>query len=124
MLSFVLTQDLLESLQELEESLLKVYTKLQSITNEEKSSIHRYARISMIGASTRIENAMLTDSEIDWLDTILAKDGKTTALEANKDLIENKLSKDRERSIEEVAGCRHLLFSIYENAKQLFPFLG
>ena len=72
----------------------------------------------MIGASTRIENALLTDSEIDWLDTILTQDGKTTALEANRDLIENKLSKDRERSIEEVAGCRQLLLSIYESASQ------
>lgn len=121
MLSFSLTPDLLESLQKLEERLFVIYTKLQFMSDDERNSIHRHARISMIGASTRIENALLTDSEIDWLDTILTQDGKTTALEANRDLIENKLSKDRERSIEEVAGCRQLLLSIYESASQFYP---
>jgi Fic family protein len=121
LLSYELTPELLESLQTLEGELSLVYAKLSSLPDEERNSIHRYARISMIGASTRIENAQLTDSEIDWLDTILTKDGKTTALEANRDLIENKLSKDRERSIEEVAGCRQLLLSIYENPKDFFP---
>jgi DNA-binding MarR family transcriptional regulator len=33
----------------------------------------------MIGASTRIENAILTDSEISWMDTILTNDRKTSA---------------------------------------------
>ena len=71
--------------------------------------MHHYALISMVGASTRIENALLTDSEIAWLDTILTQDGKTTALQQNWRRIENKLSKGRERSIEEVAGCREML---------------
>ena len=121
MISYPLTADLVESLQKLEEKLLVAYENLQKLTGEERDNIHHYARISMIGASTRIENALLTDSEIDWLDTILTKDGKTTALEKNRNLIENKLSKDRERSIEEVAGCRQFLLSIYENAKLFFP---
>lgn len=122
MLSFALTPDLLKSLQELEGQLSIVYSKLQSISVEERDHLHRYARISTIGASTRIENALLTDSEVNWLDTILTQDGKTTALDANRDLIENKLSKDRERSIEEVVGCRNFLLTVYENAKSLFPF--
>lgn len=121
MLSYVLTPDLLETLQKLEGKLSLAYTTLQIMKKEERSSIHRYAKISMIGASTRIENAKLTDSEIDWLDTILTRDGKTTAFEANRDLIKNKLSKDRERSIEEVAGCRQILLAIYENFADLFP---
>ncbi|MGV8949280.1 MAG: hypothetical protein ACOH2E_07980 [Candidatus Paracaedibacter sp.] len=73
----------------------------------------------MIGASTRIENAQLTDSEVNWLDTILSEDGKTTALDQNRALIEDKLSKDRERSIEKVAGCRAMLLLIYEDYKDL-----
>jgi Fic family protein len=121
MLSYPLTQELIESLQNLEGQISTAYAKLLTLPAEEKASIHRYARISMIGASTRIENAQLTDSEIDWLDTVLTNDGKTTALEANRDLIENKLSKDRERSIEEVAGCRQMLLSIYENPKDFSP---
>ncbi len=121
MLSYKIEPNLLKMLQDLEGRLLGTYTKLQTLSYAELESIHRYARISMIGASTRIENALLTDSEIDWLDTILTNDGKTTALDANRTLIENKLSKDRERSIEEVAGCRGMLMSIYENASLLYP---
>lgn len=121
MLSYTIEPDLQAMLQDLENRLLITYTKLQTLTATELESIHRYARISMIGASTRIENALLTDSEVDWLDTILTNDGKTTALDANRTVIENKLSKDRERSIEEVAGCRGMLISIYENAQLMSP---
>ena len=52
------------------------------LSEEEKKAIHRYARISQIGASTRIENAVLTDAEINWLDTILGEDGSKTAFES------------------------------------------
>ena len=121
MLSYTIEPDLQAMLQDLENRLLITYTKLQTLTATELESIHRYARISMIGASTRIENALLTDSEVDWLDTILTNDGKTMALDANRTVIENKLSKDRERSIEEVAGCRGMLISIYENAQLMSP---
>ena len=84
-------------------------------------SIHRYARMSQIGASTRIENAVLTDAEIDWMDTVLSKDARTTAFQSQRKLIENKLSKDRERSLEEVAGCRAMLHIIYEQAHEFSP---
>lgn len=33
----------------------------------------------------------------------------------------DKLSKDRERSVEEVVGCRQVLMTIYLQAKELFP---
>lgn len=101
--------------------LTELYVEVSSYSHEEFNSIWRYARISTIGASTRIENALLTDSEIDWIDTILTENGKTSAFNQNKGLIENKLSKDRERSIEEVAGCRNMLMNIYENAKDYLP---
>jgi len=121
LLSYELSNSALESLRLLEEKTMEAFNRLSRMPEAEKEAIHRYARISMIGASTRIENAMLTDSEVNWLDTILTQDGKTTALESNRNLIENKLSKDRERSIEEVAGCRQLLLTVYENAKDYLP---
>jgi len=121
MLSFKLSQDLLSRNQATENLLLDTYARFKHFDTQEIESIKRYARISNIGASTRIENALLTDSEVNWLDTILTKDGHVTAFERQKKLIENKLSKDRERSIEEVAGCRQMLFLINENAKEFLP---
>ncbi len=44
------------------------------------------SKISNIGASTRIENAVLTDQEIEWIDTALNKNGKVTAFEENRGL--------------------------------------
>lgn len=119
--SFTLTPPLVEALKNLDNAYAESYVSLQSSSQEERQALHRYARISMIGASTRIENAQLTDSEVNWLDTVLSEDGKTTALDQNRALIEDKLSKDRERSIEEVAGCRAMLLLIYEEYKDLLP---
>ncbi len=121
MISYNITLPTLNKLRHLSKCLAEKYAEIKGFSTQEKKAIQRYARISMIGASTRIENAVLTDQEIDWIDTILSKDGKVTEFNKNKDLIENKLSKDRERSIEEVAGCREMLFLIYEQAKDLFP---
>ena len=56
------------------------------------------------------------------MDTILGENGKTTALDECRVQIEDKLSKDKERSIEEVAGCRTVLLLIYEQAKDYLPF--
>jgi Fic family protein len=119
--SFTLTTDLIESLQELDNKFAKAFVNLQKSTNHELEAIHKYARVSMIGASTRIENALLTDVEINWIDTILTDSGKLTAFDQNRVLIENKLSKDRERSIEEVAGCRAMLLLIYSNPHDFHP---
>ena len=83
--------------------------------------MHRFALISNIGASTRIENAVLTDQEIEWVDTTLDNDGRITAFEEKKVFILNKLSKDRERSVEEVVGCRQLMTTIYLQAHELYP---
>ena len=108
-------------LQKLYERLAYEYASLKKRNPEALSAIHRMARISSIGASTRIENAVLTDAEVNWIDTVLTADAKPTAFDANRNLIENKLSKDRERSIEEVAGCREMLHLIYEQGAELYP---
>ena len=99
MLSFQLDSQTTKQLIALNDLISEKYAFLETLPGDEKQHIHRYARISMVGASTRIENAVLTDSEIDWLDTVLGKDGKQTALDAHRRQIEDKLSKDKERSI-------------------------
>ena len=121
MLSFQIDNKTTRQLIALNELISEKYAFLETLPRDEKENIHRYAWISMVGASTRIENAVLTDSEIDWLDSVLSKDGKQTALDAHKSQIEDKLSKDKERSIEEVAGCRTALLLIYEQAKEYLP---
>ena len=121
MLTFKIDSKMTKRLWELGNKIARSHIFLTTLSEEEKQAIHRYARISQIGASTRIENAVLTDAEINWLDTILGEDGRKTAFESQRTLIENKLSKDRERSIEEVAGCRAMLQLIYEQAHDFLP---
>jgi len=116
-----LSSQLERSLWELEERLIRTHIELEDISGEETLYLHRFALICNIGASTRIENAVLTDQEIEWIDTVLTKDGKTTAFDQMKGFIEDKLSKDKERSIEEVAGCREVLKIIYQQADQFSP---
>jgi len=121
MLSFTIDSPLTKRLKAFQSALSLEYGELRGLQREELDAIHRYARISNIGASTRIENAQLTDPEIDWMDTILSSSAKTTAFRENKRAIENKLSKDRERSIDEVAGCRAMLAIVYEQAQEMLP---
>lgn len=120
-LSFSLDKDLIEKLSALDNKFAEKFAVLKNCNQDELDALHKYARVSMIGASTRIENALLTDIEVNWLDTILTIDGKPTAFNKNRNLIEDKLSKDRERSIEEVAGCRAMLLLIYSNSMDFFP---
>lgn len=119
--SFEITIDLTKKLKEISELASSKRVFIESLDKEIKEAIHRYARISTIGASTRIENAVLTDTEIDWMDETLSKEGRPTFFSQHKEMIENKLSKDKERSIEEVVGCRNMLSIIYTQAKELFP---
>ena len=121
MLSFTPGQKLENELRVLQGILVETYKNIENLSPEEAKYLHRFALISNIGASTRIENAVLTDQEIEWVDTILQKDGKTTAFEENKIFILDKLEKDRERSVEEVVGCRQILSTVYLQAKELFP---
>lgn len=120
-LSFSLTNDLINNLAELDNKFADSFAVLKNCSAEELDALHKYTRVSMIGASTRIENALLTDIEVNWLDTILTQNAKPTAFSQNRSLIENKLSKDRERSIEEVAGCRAMLLLIYSNPMDFLP---
>ncbi len=121
MLSFTPGHKLQNELRILQGLFAETYKYIEGLSPEEAKYLHRFALISNIGASTRIENAVLTDSEIEWVDTILQKDGKTTAFEENKIFILDKLKKDRERSVEEVVGCRQILSTVYLQAKELFP---
>ena len=121
MLSFQPSQKLENELRILQGSIVETYKNIEGLSPDESKYLHRFALISNIGASTRIENAVLTDQEVEWVDTILEKNGKTTAFEENKLIILNKLAKDRERSVEEVVGCRQILSTVYLQAKELFP---
>lgn len=120
-LSFTLGEKEVFALKELDNAFSKMYADLKFCSSEELETLYKYARVSMIGASTRIENAQLTDVEVNWLDTVLTEEAHVTSFIKNKELIENKLSKDRERSIEEVAGCREMLLLIYENPGDFIP---
>jgi Fic family protein len=121
MLSFIPGQKLENELRILQGDIVEIYKNIEELSQKEAKYLHRFALISNIGASTRIENAVLTDTEIAWVDTILQKNGKTTAFEENKIYILDKLQKDRERSVEEVVGCRQILSTVYVQAKELFP---
>ncbi len=121
MISFTIDLKLEKKLKEISELASKKRTELEGMTPDCREAIHRYARISMIGASTRIENAVLTDTEIDWMDARLGADSRPGSFERHKRSIEDKLSKDKERSIEEVAGLRAVSTLIYTQATEMSP---
>jgi len=121
MLSFKIQLELEKDLKELEGLIVEKYKECETLTQPEIDYIEEQALISNVGASTRIENAVLTNSEIEWVNSVLKKDGKATAFEEKKNYIVDKLSKDKERSIEEVIGCREVLITICNHCKELFP---
>jgi Fic family protein len=120
-LSFELTSEMLLRLKSLDNKFAKIYASLKTAEQDELNYLHKYAKVSLIGSSTRIENAILTDIEISWIDTILTEEVKDSAFEFHKEMIKSKLSASRERSIEEVAGCRAMLMSIYSSGEELHP---
>jgi Fic family protein len=121
MTSFQIDSKSTQNLIDLNEAISEKFADLRTISPKDREAIHHYAWISMVGASTRIENAILTDSEIGWLDSVLGKDAKKTAFETNRKMLADKFSKDKERSLEEVAGCRTVLLLVYEQAKSYLP---
>lgn len=121
MLSFTPDSRIENQLKTLQGLLVEAYKGLETATTEERDFLRKCALISNVGATTRIENAVLTNAEIEWVYTILSEDGKITAYEENKDLILDKLSKSRERSIEEVIGSRSVLTTIYLQAEEFRP---
>lgn len=116
MLSYSINVDQIKKLKKIHQTYTLQWEKLDSFSAEKKSFIKRHSIISNIGASTRIENALLTNVEIDWVDTELSKEANITFGE-KEDFIKNKLSKDKERSIEEVAGYREALEIVYDSYK-------
>jgi Fic family protein len=120
-LSFTPSPKLEKSLKAVQAEINRLAAELAGVPDAEAAWLHRWALVSTIGASTRIENAVLTDAEIDWVDTALSQDGHGTDFDANKAGILDKLSKDRERSVEEVVGCREVLGLVYVQATELFP---
>ena len=122
MLSFTPGPQIEKELIRFQGDLIETWNSVTALSSDELAYMHRQALISTIGASTRIENAVLTDQEIDWIDTTLSQDSRPTAFETRKEFINNKLSKDRQRSIEEVVGCREMLTTVYQQAGELFPF--
>ncbi|MEA3546854.1 MAG: Fic family protein [Thermodesulfobacteriota bacterium] len=122
MLSFTPDIETEKDLVRFQGRLIETWHSISALSEKELVYLHRQALVSTIGASTRIENAVLTDEEIDWVDTTLSQDSRTTSFDAQKGFILDKLSKDRQRSIEEVAGCREVLTTIYQQAAELFPF--
>jgi Fic family protein len=121
MISFTIEPKVEKKLKEISELASQNRVELDAMTPACREAIHRYARISMIGASTRIENAVLTDTEIDWMDARLGSDSRLGSFERHKCSIEDKLSKDKERSIEEVAGLRVVSTLIYDQAAEMLP---
>lgn len=121
MLSFTPELSLLQKWKDLDRAMTLKSQGLAALSLEERLAMRQFAKVSTIGASTRIENAVLTDPEILWIDTELAAEGKVTDFRSQKNHITNKLSKDKERSIEEVAGCRSMLQIIYDQAADLSP---
>lgn len=119
-LSFTPSHKLEKALKELQAELILVNSQLP-LDQAERGYLQRCAMISTIGASTRIENAVLTDAEIEWVDTTLTADGNANSFADRKVFILDKLSKDRERSIEEVVGCREVVSLVYLQGDDLFP---
>ena len=121
MLSFAPSNKIENELKMLQGLFVETYKDLENLSPDEARYLHRFALISNIGASTRIENAALTDQEIELIDTLLNEEGKITAFDEKKAFILDKLSKDRERSVEEVVGCRQVLTTVYLQVDELFP---
>ena len=123
MLSFAIENGKMRDLLRLYSEAAKRSIFLQDLSSEAKAYMHRQAMISIVGSSTRIENAVLTNTEVDWMDDLMSTDAKPTSFDHLKDQIQNKLGKDKQRSIEEVAGCRDILSHIYTQKPEPTEFL-
>ena len=99
MLSYQVVDERVKALAAVSRLAAKKQLLIESLATEQRDFIHRNVFISMVGASTRIENAVLTDSEVDWIDIILSSDAKPTAYLKQQDFIKNKLSKDKNKRV-------------------------
>ena len=74
MMSFQINDSIVVELRKLVQSIALTHQAVHDMDSEELDYIHRNVLISTVGASTRIENAVLTDAEVDWIDTKLTED--------------------------------------------------
>ena len=98
-LSFNLNTQTEQKLIALHNKIHNTYEVIFQLSEDEQASIARFAMISSIGASTRIEQAVLTDTEIQWIDTLFTN--SHTSASDTEITIKEKLTQ-KERSIEEV----------------------
>ncbi|MBF0430088.1 MAG: Fic family protein [Fibrobacteria bacterium] len=120
MLNFLLTDNQEKKLQKLLLDYKLARTKIEGWTSEKRQYVKKQSLISNIGASTRIENALLTDIEIEWIETTISKEPHQEY--KNKEAyIKHKLSKDKVRSIEEVAGYRDSIRLVYDLFRDFNP---
>jgi Fic family protein len=120
MLHFRLTNEQTIKLQQLMLSYKEAKDRLEVFSKGKLDYIFNQSIISNIGASTRIENAVLTDIEIEWLDTVVKAEAHAEYLNQEQ-YIKNKLSKDKERSIEEVAGYRNAINIVLNSFYDFYP---
>ena len=99
MLSYSLNSKLEKDLKYLDNKICLKAEDIKIISEAEMDQIHRFVRVSQVGASTRIENAVLTDSEVSWIDTLLTESARPTAFREEEHRIENKLSKEQVRKV-------------------------
>jgi Fic family protein len=98
----------------------QVENRISAWSEDRLLFVKKQSMISNIGASTRIENAVLTDAEIEWIETTITREPH--AEYRNKEVhIKDKLSKDKERSIEEVVGYRRAIQLVYDLYQDFFP---
>ena len=79
MLSYTITDQQTKKLKELSDTAAEKLAFLTTQSEECKEAMKKYALVSTIGSSTRIENATLTDTEISWMNEKLRVDDKPTA---------------------------------------------
>ncbi len=120
MLSYNVSDESVKKLKEINQKFEHSRLILATFSEDKKAFIRNQSYISNIGASTRIENAILTNEEIEWIDTEILSEPHQEFLN-KKEFILNKISKDKERSLEEVAGYRNSLHIIFTTYKYLYP---
>jgi hypothetical protein len=74
LLSFTPSPKLEKALKAVQATIHRLAADLAHLPDAEAAWLQRWALISTIGASTRIENAVLTDAEIDWVDTAISQE--------------------------------------------------
>lgn len=120
MLHFQLNPSQIKKTQVLLVAIATKNQKIKTFSETKQQYMANQAMISNIGASTRIENAILTDIEIEWIDTIIASEDHEAY--KNQELyIKHKFSQDKARSIEEVAGYRDAIKIVMNLYHDFYP---